>query len=145
MDNRKDILTQIDHNDGIRVPENYFEDFAVRMARELPDRPELAAPAVTVPRTRWQRLRPYVYMAAMFAGIWCMLKLFTIITGPASSTLENNPIVAEALENETFVNDYVIDDLNQWDVYDDMMEDGIDPQALCDSIFADEPMDTVLQ
>ncbi|MBR5639821.1 MAG: hypothetical protein IKW83_08670 [Muribaculaceae bacterium] len=34
--------------------------------------------------TLWVRLRPFVYMAAMFAGIWLMMNIFT--RGQKSST-----------------------------------------------------------
>ena len=73
-------------------------------------------------------------MAAMFAGIWLMLKLFTIFTSSAPMSLESDPVVAEALSNDEFVNEYVISDLNQWDLYDDIMETGLCPDAFLDSI-----------
>ena len=44
--------------------------------------------------------------------------------------------MAEAFENEKFVNDYIFSDVNQWDVYDQLMEEGIDAEALCDSLAA---------
>lgn len=120
-------------HDGMTVPEGYFGDFARRMAGSLPERPELSAPA-PAPRSPWQRVRPYVYMAAMFAGVWCMLKMFAIMSGSATQPLDTNPVMAEALGNDAFVNQFIIDDLSQWDLYDEMMEDGIDPAALTDSL-----------
>ncbi len=135
MDKQKDILEQVNHRDGMTVPDGYFADFKSRMAASLPDRPEITG-TVTAPMSRWQRVRPYVYMAAMFAGIWCMLKMFTMLTATSSTPLESNPVIAEALSNEDFVNEYVISDINQWDYYDELMEDGIDPDALCDSILS---------
>ncbi len=115
------------------VPEGYFADFNARMADALPDR-HIAPADATAPRSLWQRVRPYVYMAAMFAGVWCMLKMFVIMSGSSSQSLDTNPVMAEAMGNEAFVNEYVIDDMSQWDLYDDMMEDGIDPAALSDSL-----------
>lgn len=139
MSKQPDILTKLGRHDGMTVPEGYFESFAARMAEALPERPELTDPAVA-PRTLWQRVRPYVYMAAMFAGVWCMLKMFALMSGSPAQPLDTNPIIAEAMGNDAFVNEYVIDDLSQWDLYDDMMDEGIAPAALAaDSlIFADE-------
>lgn len=135
MTKDKDILTRLNHKDGMTVPEGYFDDFTRRMMAQLPDRPELTQPAsATLPRTWWQRVRPYVYMAAMFAGVWCMLKMFTLMSSDGRQPLETNPIMAEAFGNDTFVNEYVIDDISQWDIYDEMMEDGIDAAAFCDSL-----------
>lgn len=55
------------------VPEGYFTSFKERMMNSLPEYPEKPKePSLTV----WQRIRPYVYLAAMFAGIWCMMQIF---------------------------------------------------------------------
>ena len=134
-----DIENKLPKSDGLTVPEGYFDDFASRMTAMLPERPELdelldGAEAPVLPRTFWQKVRPYVYMAAMFAGVWCMLKLFSIFTTNELMPFESNPIVAEALSNESFVNDYIVPDLNQWDLYDTLMDDGINPDAFLDSI-----------
>ncbi|MDO4319878.1 MAG: hypothetical protein Q4C34_04815 [Bacteroidales bacterium] len=135
MNQDKDILTRLNHSDGMTVPKGYFADFGRRMEAALPDRPELTQPeSVVVPRTWWQRVRPYAYMAAMFAGVWCMLKMFTLMSSGGQQPLETNPIMAEAFANDTFVNEYVLDDVSQWDIYDEMIEDGIDAEAFCDSL-----------
>ncbi len=140
MDKHNDLLDKISHRDGMTVPEGYFADFKTRMEAALPDRPELTAPAV-MPRSTWQRVRPYVYMAAMFAGIWCMLKMFTMLTDTTSVPLESNPVIAEALNDDNFVNDYIISDLNQWDYYDELFEDGIVPDSLCEDAYSYEYLD----
>jgi len=46
-----------------KVPDNYFEQFTQNMMSQLPDkeaRPEKVA-------TLWMRMRPLIYLAAMFA------------------------------------------------------------------------------
>ncbi len=130
MDNKRDILTQIDHRDGLTVPEGYFASFAAKMTESLPQRDEAENPAGVVlpPPTLWTRVRPYVYMAAMFAGVWCMLKMFSLMSAPpdANAVVDRNPILAEALRSDSFISDYVIDDINQWDLIDEMIEDGVD-------------------
>lgn len=137
-DATNDILSRNGRRDGMTVPEGYFADFAARVNAMLPDRPELTSGAETViraPRSLWQRVRPYTYMAAMFAGVWCMLKMFTLMSDKATLTpIDSNPIIAEAFSNDAFVNDYVINDLSNYDLYDEMMADGIDAEALCDSL-----------
>lgn len=130
MDKHNGILDKIDRNDGMTVPNGYFDEFKQHMAESLPDRPELNPGVLAAPRTTWQKLRPYVYLAAMFAGIWCMLQMFTMLADTSQTTLDNNPVIAEALSNDDFVNEYIISDINQWDYYDELMEDGIDPDSL---------------
>ena len=72
----------------------------------------------------------------MFAGVWCMLKMFTMLTSSSPMPLDANPVIAEAISNDTFVNEYVISDLSQWDIYDDLMDDGIAPDSI--TIFGNE-------
>ena len=109
------------------VPENYFENFAAHMADKLPylevlDQPEAAVATPT--NSRWMRIRPYVYMAAMFAGAWCLLKTFSLMTAdPYDTNIDNYPVLSNALENEQFVNDYVIDDLHASEIYDAFYEE----------------------
>ncbi len=130
MNESKNILTQINHKDGLTVPEGYFDDFATKMVNALPHRDEAESPDTIILPTPnlWTRIRPYVYMAAMFAGIWCMLKMFSLMASPGdeASHIDRNPILAEALRSDVFINDYVIDDVHQLDIIDDMIEDGFD-------------------
>ena len=130
MDKQRDILTQIDHRDGMTVPEDYFASFVAKMTESLPSRDEAENPAgiILPPPTLWTRIRPYVYMAAMFAGVWCMLKMFSLMATPsdANSDIDRNPVLAEALRSDSFISDYIIDDISQWDLIDEMIEDGVD-------------------
>lgn len=123
-ENIDDILKRANRSDGTTVPEGYFADFASAMASKLPEKQPEQAPAK---RTLWMQVRPYVYMAAMFAGVWCMLKVFTLMSAPIDSNVfDTNPILAEAVSDDAFINEYVIDDINQWDVIDEMISDGFD-------------------
>lgn len=144
MNKQNDILSRIDRQSGLTVPSGYFEDFAAKMAEALPARKELEHPeAVILPApTLWTRVRPYVYLAAMFAGVWCMLKMFVIMSGTSdpSAAIDRNPILAEAIGSDNFINDFIIDDINQWDLIDEMMEDGVDATSL--DIIPDSDIET---
>ena len=56
-----------------------------------------------VKMTRWQRMKPYVYLAAMFAGIWCTMKMVTMIQSAPAGTevsLDNPPaMIAQAMSS----------------------------------------------
>lgn len=112
-------------NDGMTVPEGYFADFAQRMASQLPEPEMPAAPAVR--RTLWQQMRPYVYLAAMFAGIWCMLQMFDMIgSGAGRAGIDSNPTLTAAIGNDTFFNDYMASDMSSdYDIYSDLYADGV--------------------
>ncbi len=133
MKSDKNILDAVAHNDGMTVPEGYFADFIDKMEKMLPETPfeqsqseDADSRVITgATPTRWQRVRPYVYMAAMFAGAWCMLKMFSLIS-PASGnglSFDNDPVIAEAIGNEQFIDEYFLGDYNEYDLYEDMLYD----------------------
>ena len=127
MKKTESILDKVARNDGMKVPEGFFENFVEHMSASLPVRPEVEESKVaTAPKTMWERLRPYVYMAAMFAGIWCMLKMFTLMN-PANVDLsiDKNHILTEALGDDNFVYDYIIDDINDRELFEEMFDDSI--------------------
>ena len=80
---------------GFKVPENYFEDFNKRMTEMLPD---VEITPIDVKPTMWQRVKPLVYMAAMFAGVWCMMSVFSHFT--PSGNLDSVRAVAEKLQDD---------------------------------------------
>ena len=109
---------------GMSVPDGYFEDFSVRMASQLPFREELDVPIAQQKATKgngWLRLRPYVYMAAMFAGAWCLLKMFALMSpGSNDINIERYPSLSLALQNdEQFIDEYIIDCVSQFDVVEE--------------------------
>ena len=123
MKTENDILSRIGRRDGMTVPEGFFEDFAMRMEQELPYRSDAEKVEVMPRRTVWERVRPYVYMAAMFAGIWCMLKMFTMMSpGSVYLYIENNRVLTEALSDDDFVYDYIIDDINDREIFEEMYD-----------------------
>ena len=73
---------------GFNIPEGYFENMCTKVMTELPPYPE--AP-VAERMSRWQKIKPYVYLAAMFAGIWCMMQMFHRISTAGELNLENPP------------------------------------------------------
>lgn len=70
------------------VPEGYFDTARNEVMSKLPEYPANNKP---VELSKWQRMKPYVYLAAMFAGIWCMMKIFHNISSSETLTLENPP------------------------------------------------------
>ena len=75
------ILSKLGKKSGFTTPENYFNDFAKNLAEKLP---EAAAPEEKEKPNLWVQFRPYVYMAAMFAGVFCMIQVFNLFNGSSS-------------------------------------------------------------
>lgn len=76
------IIDRVGKATPFKVPDGYFEEVSARIMHQLPAYP---APPEAAKLTAWQKIRPYVYLAAMFAGIWCMMKVFHTATSPQSS------------------------------------------------------------
>lgn len=141
MNKQSDILKQVDRRSGMTVPEGYFAEFSARMAASLPNespsfKEALEETADRHEMTRWRRIRPYVYMAAMFAGIWCMMKMFSMLGSQnADLSIDNYPGLATALNNETFVNDYVYPNISDDEIIDQMLDSGFDFEDLNEADF----------
>ena len=135
MQDHENILDKLSGgNAGMTVPEGFFENFNKRMAESLPEQPweksDTDKPKI-LPRSRWQIVRPYVYLAAMFMGIWCMMKMFNLMHTPNSMQgLESNPILMSAIDNDAFYYDYCVSDISEADIYDELYELGINPEDI---------------
>lgn len=129
--NDSESLRGLSRDDGMRTPEGYFADFARRMEAALPEQPWEKPEAAPARRTLWNVVRPYVYMAAMFAGIWCMMNIFNFIhPAPSSAYPEGNSTLAAAINDDAFINDYFISEVDQADLFDRLYDDGFTPASL---------------
>ena len=97
------ILKKYGKDPGFKVPENYFEDFNKKMAAMLPD---VEITPVDIKPTMWQRVRPLVYLAAMFAGVWCMMSVFNHFN--ASSNLGVSVVAEKMGEDQKNVEDFLM-------------------------------------
>ena len=124
---KANILDKIGRKDGMTVPEGYFVDFQQRMESMLPFNDEAETPRKPMaPRSFWDRVRPFVYMAAMFAGVWCMVKMFSMLGSSGMDlSIENNEVLSSALADDTFIYDYLRDDVSGREVLEDMYLDSI--------------------
>ena len=98
------LLNKYGKNPGFKVPENYFEDFNKRMSAMLPD---VEITPVDIKPTMWQRVKPLAYLAAMFAGVWCMMSVFNYFSG--SSNMNSVGAIAEKMaEDKNNVEDFIM-------------------------------------
>ncbi len=119
------------------VPEGYFDDFARRMEQSLPEMEWETQPAGVMPRTWWQKVRPYVYLAAMFAGVWAMMNMVDLFSpGSSGLSIESNPVITAAVSNDYYMDNYFITegDLDDADLMDDLYTVGFDPKQFEETI-----------
>ena len=108
-----DILSKIGKDDGFKLPINYFENFQAQLEAKLPEKqfkPEIKP-------TLWVKIRPYVYLAAMFAGVWCMMKVFTDLNSKINTTERQVQTIAEGLNDEGIVEEFIMSgDVSEYDI-----------------------------
>ena len=90
------------------VPDNYFESFKTNLIQSIPEYPEKP---VEKKLSAWQKFRPYIYLAAMFAGIWLMMNIFHKMGGLDSASSNNSMPSTEMARN------YYESDSDSYDLY----------------------------
>lgn len=132
----EDILRKINHRSGETVPDGYFDSFRSKMKLELPERRwEYDTDDAAGSNQRaswWVKMRPYVYMAAMFAGVWLMMNMFTIFQPERPGDVSDNPQLISAVNNEGFVSEYVAPDVDDYELLDELYDEGFDPEMIMD-------------
>ena len=103
------LLKKVGTKNPFKVPDRYFEDFSSELMSKLPEKEILS---VVYETTLWQRVKPWLYMTAMFCGIMLSVKIFV------GSPLQNEfPTISESIINnlsdedwELIVRQSMIDD-----------------------------------
>ena len=67
------LLKKVGTQNPFKVPEHYFEDFSEELMNKLPEKEILP---VSQEITLWQRVKPWLYMTAMFCGIMLSVRIF---------------------------------------------------------------------
>ena len=88
MKQEEQLINKYGKDSGMKVPEGYFVEIEANILKNLPPYQKIDR---HVELSRWQRVKPYVYLAAMFCGIWLMMKVFHTATQPISMSLDNPP------------------------------------------------------
>lgn len=73
MGKEDNILRKAGTSNPFRVPDHYFEDFTQELMNKLPEKEPM--PLMSEP-TLWQRVKPWIYMTAMFCGIMLSVRVF---------------------------------------------------------------------
>ena len=95
MGKEDNILRKVGTQNPFRVPEHYFEDFTQELMNKLPEK----EPMQYLPEpTLWQRVKPWIYMTAMFCGIMLSVRIF--VGEPKKEEFPPIQIEAENLPDE---------------------------------------------
>lgn len=107
-----DLLKRCGTENPFTVPEGYFERFTEQLMEKLPEREAQPAPKLTL----WTRVKPWVYMAAMFCGLMLSVRMFVgekQSQSPAatSETTDFTEVPDEYIDpivNQTMMDDYTL-------------------------------------
>ena len=77
------IQKKIGTENPFRVPEGYFENLTSEVMNRLPEKEKLIA--VQTEPTMWQKVRPWLYMTAMFIGAALIIRVASSNHAPAAS------------------------------------------------------------
>lgn len=87
-------LEEIDKTNPFKVPDNYFQNFNEEIMKRLPQR-EFTPPMVV---SMWDRVKPWVYLAAMFIGLYITINF---IVSKSGNNNPNEPIVTQQSQQVT--------------------------------------------
>ncbi|MDR0976346.1 MAG: hypothetical protein LBL78_01115 [Prevotellaceae bacterium] len=106
------IATKVGKEDGFRVPDGYFDSLASQVMSRLPEKEKSAFIPKKEP-TKWERIRPLLYMAAMFVGAALIIRVATTHT----TTAVSNPQMA--IDDTEAVSDEYINSVLESSMLDD--------------------------
>lgn len=72
MKTKQNILEQLKDKEPFKFPEGYFDDLTNNIMQNLPEKEVEETEPVSV--TMWDRLRPLLYLAAVFVGLGFFFK-----------------------------------------------------------------------
>lgn len=115
MKKENDLLNGIGQRNPFTVPEGYFDQFPKELMDRLPEKQP--QPDDAQPITLWQRVKPWVYMAAMFCGLMLSVRMFVgekETQSPAAGTMgdmEFSEVPDEYIDpivDQTMMDDYTL-------------------------------------
>jgi len=97
MKEENELLKLVGKENPFKVPEDYFDDFTTQLMDKLPENPETIE---TRPVTKWVKMKPYIYMAAMFIGAVLMVKAIHLVGGDRSAKSQKSAISTELTQDK---------------------------------------------
>lgn len=76
METKKQTLADIGNNVPFKVPENYFSEVNEKIMASLPEKEAPVIQHISM----WDKAKPWLYMAAMFLGLFFTTKLLITTT-----------------------------------------------------------------
>lgn len=95
MKEEDNLLKKVGTENPFRVPEGYFEGFTSDLMSRLPEKEKSD---IRREPTTWEKVRPWLYMAAMFVGAALIIRVAS--TGGTASEARQQQMAAEETDVE---------------------------------------------
>ena len=117
MEEERNILKKVGTKNPFTVPESYFENFTQELMSKLPEKDSYLPESEP---TLWQRVKPWIYMTAMFVGIMLSVRVF--IGEPQKDVFPITQAEAEHLTDEEWEIIASRTMINNYDLYEFLTE-----------------------
>lgn len=118
MGKEDNILRKVGTKNPFSVPDGYFEKFSEELISRLPEKETVFIPSEP---TLWERVKPWIYMVAMFCGIMLSVRIFV-----GAPQKEDFPLItlaeAESIEAEEWEDIVRMSRLEDYDLYQLLIE-----------------------
>lgn len=98
MKEEDNILKKAGKENVFRVPDGYFENLASEVMSRLPEKEKPVF--ITKEPTKWEKIKPWLYMAAMFAGAALIIRVASADRAPADSMMAKDDTETEIVSDE---------------------------------------------
>ncbi len=85
MKEEDNILKKVGKENVFRVPDGYFENLTSEVMSRLPEKETPAF--IKKEPTKWERVKPWLYMTAMFAGAALIIRVASADRAPATDQI----------------------------------------------------------
>jgi len=98
MKEEDNIMKKVGKENIFRVPDGYFENLTSEVMSRLPEKET----PVSIKRepTKWERIKPWLYMTAMFAGAALIIRVASADRTPATDRIAMEDTETEIVSDE---------------------------------------------
>ena len=97
------LLKKLGKGNSFKVPDGYFENLASEVMNKLPEKEKVVFKEEPV--STWTRLKPLLYMAAMFVGAALIIRVASTDHKPVTA----DDVAVTEVDTEVVVSDEMID------------------------------------
>ena len=98
MKEEDNILKKVGKENVFRVPDGYFENLTSEVMSRLPEKETPVF--IKKEPTKWERIKPWLYMTAMFAGAALIIRVASADRTPATDQIAMDDTETEVVSDE---------------------------------------------